>query len=116
MTLPRFRKYLVAILGLLAVFGTSLSALHAADMQMKMSIMSGMDMSGKGKCEGCESGDGGKATACVPHCVAPAFALLPSHGVAKISASLVIMLSDDPKRRGAAYPPDPPRPRTFHIV
>src|SRR5262245_61265277 len=88
-TRSSWRRTLALLLTVLMTVGLSLSAVQASDMAVKMSMMSGMDMSGGGDCGGCpdKASDGKGVAACPSVCVVPVVALTPQVQSAEIAVS-----------------------------
>jgi len=109
------RRVLALLLAVFVVAGLSLSAVQASDMAVKMSMMSGMGMSGGGDCSGCpdRAANGKGVAACLSVCVVPVVALTPQIPSAETAVSLR-RLSPPlyPTLYGRNPPPDPYPPRS----
>lgn len=110
------RQFLALLFGIVVILGTSLSAVQAGDMAVKMATASGMDASGHGDCNGCNGSsagdDGAKAMVCPPVCVAPGAGILPQIGPEMIvPISVTHSLPREARLVGSASAPDPYPPR-----
>lgn len=109
------RQFLALFLAVFVTVGMSLSTVQASGMSAKMTMTSGMDVSG---CCGCPAGGSGgmKAMSCASMCVAPVLAVFPQAAPLMLinrPASFTVL---NPLLRGKAATPDPYPPRPIDIV
>ena len=108
------RQVLTLFLGLFFALGTTLSAIQASDMAVKMAMSSDMDTSGDVGCIACGSGGDEGSTApntCSPVCTISA-GMIPLYGFPEMPApTLVSPLSGNQSWYGRASSPDPHPPK-----
>ncbi|MDQ6437725.1 hypothetical protein RB623_27045 [Mesorhizobium sp. LHD-90] len=105
------------LLAALIAIGLSLSSVQAADMTVKMSMTSSMDMSADGDCAGCPDDNPGSKIPCPAVCVAPVLALVPQGPSPAVSVSR-LHLEPVPclSWHGRQTPPDPYPPRSIDMA
>ncbi len=111
-------QVLTLFLGLFFALGTTLSAIQANDMTVKMAMSSDMDTSGDAGCIACGGvGDEGSTspTACPPVCTVSA-GMVPAFGSPEIPALVLVSPpSGHQSGNGRAFSPDPHPPKYTSI-
>ncbi|OYX71159.1 MAG: hypothetical protein B7Y95_13545 [Rhizobiales bacterium 32-66-11] len=110
------RQLVALFLAVFVTAGTSLSAVQASDMTVKMAMASDVGGSGHDPCQGCPAGDDGmKAISCAAICVAPVLAVLPEAEPVMLVHKTVSFITRYPLLHGKTSPPEPYPPRSIDI-
>jgi hypothetical protein len=110
-----FRRVFVLVLGAFLALGMSLPVVRAANMPVKMTMTSGIGISGH--CKDC--GDKGGASrdmgSCSLGCAAPVLAVIPQISPTRLEHISAPVLRQDSLLLGRAFSPDPDPPRCHDI-
>ena len=105
------RRVFVLLLGAFLALGMSLPVVQAANMPVKMTMTSGIGISGH--CKDC--GDKGGASrdmgSCSLGCAAPVLAVIPQISPTRLEHISAPVLRQDSLLLGRAFSPDPDPPR-----